>query len=254
MSLTLKMDEAMFAQDVRRLSKLLRKDLGETLKGQGKLYVKDCILYTPPVVRGGIGESLSAQRRVGEKAIEKNIKRAYQSPEDIKILQNPKKGTLGHSINVLLRKKRYEEAESLMTRKANLRILGVANKAGKQYEQGRVRGRYRKTWSFFVTNPKSIKTLINVKKKRVGIGKHGWSKAAMALGINLPNWISRHTSRPSGIYNENLTGESPSIEVGNNVPYIQDSGKELQVMQKAMRSRAIKLQKQVEATVKAVFK
>lgn len=253
MSISLKMDEGLFARDVRRLSAVLKQDLGKTLKDQAKLFVKDCVLFTPPVLKGGIGESLAAQRRVGDKSVRESIQRAYQPVDSIKILAEESGSNIGKSISKLIRKKRLEEATAL-SRKAGLRIHGIVQTAGKQYESKRRKGRYRDNGSFIVANGKSIKTLINKKVKRVGIGKHGWATPASRLGLKLPNWITRHAGKSSGTYHDDLRSDSPSITVSNNVPFIQESGKDLRVMAKAMSSRTRNIGKQLESTIKASYK
>jgi hypothetical protein len=120
------------------------------------------------------------------------------------------------------------------------------------HQQARGRnGRVKAGRPWLILNAKSIRTVERIRLAMVGNAKSGWMKAARALGLALPQWIARGAK---GIYESHLAGDKPYIIMGNPVPYIQATGAELRIINRAMKNRVVLIEKEVAKAHAAVMR
>ncbi len=253
MSLAAKLDIASFQRQIRDLAKITGRTVGEELDGQGRLFVRDCVTLTPPFTPGrNFLDSPAAQRRVGIKATGEQVKKAFTDLRKLDMYNAD--SAAGKYLRRLTREGRWEELNQAL-KKFGIRAAGVARKATSadhklaRNRQGRVTKDPRR---IFVVDERSIAALVRAKTKRVGLAKGGWVKAAQGLGLKLPNWITDKSR--SGVFTRGRDPTKPYIVVGNVVPYIQQSGAELRIMDRALKNRQRNLPKQVESALKAKLK
>ncbi len=250
MALAAKLELASFERQVRELARLSGRTIDQELDGQGRLLVRDCVTLTPPFTPGSnFTDSLAAQRRVGIKATSEQVKKAFGDLRKLKMYEADT--AVGRRLRKLAREGRYEDLRQLLDR-LGIKVSGVARAAtSEDHKRARnARGRVPKDPKrVFVVNERSIAALVRQKTKRVGIAKGGWTKAAQGLGLKLPNWITKNAR--GGVFTRGKDPAKPYLVVGNVVPFIQQSGAELRIMDRAMKNRLRNLPKQVEAALQA---
>jgi len=262
-------DRGHWANQMRRLNSALGQTMEETLNGQAKLLVQDCVKATPPFTPGkNFSESLAKQKAVGERAVHRDLARVYREAGGIKSLTQ---GRLAKRIAKLVM--RGDEAKAVEELKlSRINVVGIERRATRAYveKQRNKRGQvpYRKNQVTLIhdgTIPEFIASAFNDKNRpsdpiltelleerlaRVGNAKSGWDLAAQNLGLKLPKWIKRQKGAGFGIFRREGKGIKQAITVGNGVPYIQDTGRELGIINWAMRNRVRNIEKQIRMTLK----
>lgn len=125
---------------------------------------------------------------------------------------------------------------------------------GKRISRGRVQyatslgsrtrdiGRWKEDSRMVVTHSDFAKYL-NVVKRRVGIGKAGWTPALKALGIPVEGYVTRHGQKYGTVKDRLGNRSSPTFEATNEVGYI---ARQPQIVDNALRTRGRWLQGQIE--------
>jgi hypothetical protein len=262
-------DRVQWANQFSRLRAVLGKSIEETLDSQVKLFVRDCIKATPPFTHGkNFSESLAKQKEVGERAVQRDLARVYREAGGYKSLTQ---GRLARRIaRLVMRGDETKAVEEL--RFVNLNFKVIERRATKGYieSQRNKRGQvpYRKNQVALIHDgqvPAYIAAAFNSKNKpedpilrelledrlaRVGNAKSGWALAAKNMGLKLPKWIKSQKGAASGLFKRTGSGLKYQITVGNGVPYIQKTGKELGIMKWAMKNRERNIEKQIRMALK----
>jgi len=214
--------------------------------------------FTPPRAKSiRIGDDFvpwAEQKRIGQRAINADIHKFFHhlgpsAEEQVKL----SKGGIRYWLN--------REGEVYGVDETNLALTSARGKMHDRRRQFWSRGRLHK-------QPKAMRvgraTIIgqmaaptrNIKGyatwlgKRIGKAKHGWIKPAQALGVKgVPKWISGQTGS-SGIFKQSGHAKWPAYIIGNNVPYIQQSGKELGIIRQALKWSTHALEKQLRETIR----
>ena len=250
MSATFNLDIKPWADQVRKLDKrLATKTFPELLKQQGKLFVRDLILATPPFDKTTIDGPLNAQRKVGVQAVTTDTKRLFQPMPKVDTLAAGDKRAA-----FALRK--YIRTGALEALSTMLRRLGALN-SGVVYEatealqttRRNAKGRIpKKGFPIIVLRGRTILALVNLLKGHVGKLKAGWMPAAKKLGVSVPAWISKH-STPGSVHDNSRKLGNPSIMVSNNSAFGPQV--EHKIVEYAIEKRRGSMQKQIEALVNA---
>lgn len=252
MGLLLQIESAGFERDVRRLAQLTGKSLQVVLDEQGRLFTRDVVKATAPFSPGqGWTESLAAQHQVGRKATERQIRGLFRPLSSLSVFTSQSR--TGRRLRSLASTGNFDEAGELL-KAIGLRTQGVVPAATRELHEANrnSRGRVTKKANYFVRDGRSIESLVRRKMSYVGRAKAGWVKAASALGLPLPGWITKWAS--SGIFYRSGPPESPAITIGNAVPYIQQSGEEDRIIDWALNNRRRNLPKQIEHTMNALIR
>lgn len=256
-----------FDRAAKALSHGLRQDTATVLRRIAKNFVKDCVKFTPPFGEGTSQESFAAQRRIGVEAVRSDIEGMFRPfgqfdfdanrstvlafvEEKSTFFNRPENAGLRQRTLDAIKGNRWDDVRKIFqdTSMPIVRFRRTATEAlhdNARNRYGRVVGSY-KSHPYFVAESDSIKRVLKENVNKVGMAKGGWAKAAAALGLSLPRWITRHGS--PGVFEETKGGfwRWPSIVVGNAVPFIQDTGKELRIIKRAMDNRIYAMRKELE--------
>ena len=251
----LELDEARFRLLAQEISNRSGKALDLVMHTYGRRTVELCIRSTPPFNFGSRhSESGQAQKKVGLEAVKQGVKQAFRPwPDVLKFADegDAKKRSLYAGITRVVRKRNWSKADYLVSK--NLRrthgFVLVATKQlhSEQRRKGRVPGN---RMPYIIPTAVSRNALIRYREKKVGFAKSGWIPAAIALGSKLTgfDWIKgRGGETYGGITLPNPGGKGPrEITVWNGVPYIQQSGGELRIVEDAMQSVTRNMQKEAD--------
>lgn len=250
-----KVETAQLENALRALASATGKELRRSLREDlGRPLVADLIKFTPPNTwRGARRQSHTEQRKIGRERVTKDLNRLFLGRKQLDALRKAK-GTLGASIaravkvgdialaNQLLERGKWREAAALEPTRALHRAARDS------------RGRVAKRASgIFVHNEAARREFLADRLRFVGLGKSGWNTAAD--GVGLPD---RH--RPAyiralggdGVYTEEGSAAAPVMTLGNNVPHIQAAGRELRIIDAALKVRRQLLPRQLEQTLRAI--
>lgn len=246
MSLLFKIRVEEFRTQVSRLVTLTGRDAGEVVKSEGRLLVQDAMRMTPPFANAPSTESLNAQRKTGEKAVERDINKVFAKLKSLKVRDKRIRKDLARAI-----RKRDFARVKIILKYMKLPVEDAMREADpavhehKRDRRGRVQRNKNKVW---ILNEPSLNRIIREKKKHVGKAKAGWAAAARGLGVKLPNWITRHSS-PGAFKDNTKDPKQPSITIGNLVGYIQAAGSDLRIMQRAIQNRTRNLKAKLEKII-----
>ena len=237
---------ALAAATGKELRRALREDLGRPL-------VADLIKFTPPnKFKGARQQSHPQQRKIGQTMVRSDINRLFKSPRSIGLRKGKKR--LGAQIALAIEAGDIALANLLLTRghwrqTAAYEPTRALHRAARN-SRGRV-AIYAK--SIFVHNEAARREFLADRLRFVGLGKSGWNTAADGVGL-----ADRH--RPAyvralggdGVYTEEGSADSPVMTLGNNVPHIQEAGRELRIIDAALKVRRQLLPRQLEQTLRAI--
>ncbi len=215
-----------FEDSLRKISTLTGRALQEILKQQAGLIARDAMRLTPPFGKAPLKESMASQRKLGEKAVEKDVSLAFKPLKDYRIVGREwhfEHGNLGVQISKAVRKQDFALAEALLE-KIGIKPLAIVKDATLALHQQKGGRNHRfKGPAYRVANERSIARLTRQIKSQVGEAKSGWMKAIRMYerAEKVPNWITRHGER-GGIADEQASTDKPSVTVGNSIDYVQD--------------------------------
>lgn len=229
-----------FAEQLDGLVKATGKEAGRVVRDEARLFVKDVVKHTPPFGETPSTETLNHQRKIGEAAVERDIRRAFVALEELKVMQGEETALVGR-LRELARQGKVQSIHDILRDELNFKNPNVAARVDPEWHEtqrdkrGRVPGGKRRP-RMVILNEGTIRKQIRAKQRRVGKAKGGWAAAADALGVKLPGWIKRHGS-PGQVQNRLDNIFNPSITMANLVGYIQGTGAELQIVNRALRNR-----------------
>lgn len=251
MSLLFKMRLAEFGAQINEIVKVTGREAGEVVRQEGKLFVQDAMRMTPPFSTGPSTESLNLQRKTGENAVERDIRKVFQKIDPGKVRDRRIRKDLERAI-----RKRDFAGIKIILQYLKLPVADVLREAdpaihdAKRDRRGRVQRNKNKVW---ILNEPSLNRLIRGKKSHVGKAKAGWADAARGLGLNLPGWITRHSS-PGEFKDKTKDPVRPSIVVGNAVEYIQAKGAQLNIINRALANRIRNMKAKLEKVARSGWK
>ena len=242
-----------FANAGRELMEEMGKTEADFLKQQGRLLLDDLVHMTPPFTKGSTGKGITSQsyamqRKVGENAVKRDIKKVfrpfsplgrylarkstdkymqqriadYAADGNLTAIRTIVKAMLGSKTDV----RREVEPALHMARRNN---------------KGRVTSSQPIT---FILNERQLKAYIKEMQAHVGFSKSGWAQAASALGYKLPNWITRHNA--PGLFRDDSANKlNPSLTIGNVLKWSNDYSP-LSIVETALKIRTESMQKDMQ--------
>jgi hypothetical protein len=178
----------LFNRALERFIEHERMDRIEAIRKVSRVFTDTLIQYTPPLDNGR-----KNPRRIGEKAVERDIRRAAK-PLTLRGWKNPRIREAIKTRDVRVLNAIFDAAG--MNMKA-VRWNPELHQAVRQ-SRGRVR-----RWTGLVTpDVAEQKRYIKRIKEHVGKARGGWAEAAIRLGSKQPGWIARH--RTEGSFSDTL--------------------------------------------------
>lgn len=233
---TISIDTRRWNELALSLSVALKKDAGEVLRDESRLFLKQCISFTPP-----------RNKKQGENAIAQDILGGSKTSRGIVQPIKPymEKSTQRNGYRVLFADKAgvvhaVEDANwkpgagmDEIQRRHNASRGGNRNRVmtGRGYT---MRGKMRMVQKLF-TEESTIKSFLKSTFKKVGRLKAGWIPAFTRLGGKAASWIQRHRSGARGYVVDNSTNPTaPFIAMENHAAGV---GETKRIVNNALRAR-----------------
>lgn len=241
-----------------------RRTVGDVLRDVMKALVRDIVKLAPPFKSLSVRESFGEQRRIGEQAVKSDIERVFLPLESLRIYNSETR--LGKEIKRATDNNRKDVLEILFQRSLkrgaispqlmdavdDSNFLATVNPADHKSQRNK-RGRVRKDPRRFAVRQSAIDRYVKTMQKRVGKLKAGFSAAAQKFGVSLPSWIRRH-SNGGQVVDQSNSILNPFILLRNTVSYVADQNSTLRFAAIAMRNQAGKIERQLEAKLKGLWK
>lgn len=251
-----RVDYSQFDKAIRRVIDETGRAAGKVIHQQARLFVRDAIKYTPPTGKAPISESFNAQKKAGEQAIKNDIGAIFRAADELDVISNPSSKGARAAVN---RFKRTGDAAGMQ---AFLRAIGINAKVEQALTLGlhsahrsRATGRTLRGQAHhhLIMQKKTINSVTKILLARVGMAKAGWLVPARALGVDVPNWISRHSGQ-AGLFRFTENAKGITIEMGNSVRYAQKHDDKNRIIQRALNRRAESMGNQLNAAMGIVFR
>jgi len=242
MSLTLTISTAQLRNAMNQLVVDVGADGRLLLKEEMRLLLSEILRKTPPTKSPKGDEVRFNARQRGNTAVENDMRR-LASPLDWKNIEIPSLAKAVHGrnipvINAILANLGGKwKGKTILPNVAAIQASHLQNRN----RYGRIRGRYNQL-SFLGDWSKYTRTI----KTRVGWTRAGWIKAAQAVGLTLPAWVTRHRAYAPGGYfaptpsNMTITAINGAIKIPN---YFERH------VVPAVKQRARSMQREVAAIV-----
>lgn len=233
----MKVDASRFNRAMDEMLKF-SNDAKKVIRQQAALLVKDLIHLTPPFSDKPSSESYNVQRRVGEKAVERDIRNGWIAIDSLEVFSSQTK--TGKRIRRLFKNGSWKELQELLNQIGFKRLMRVESELTKQWQDSArdKRGHVAKGahGRGAVGKQRELDRFVKLRQLRVGAGKAGWKPSASMVGHSIPAWIGRHSSMGTASVKEGR--DSIEFTFRNFVPHIQLAGRELKVVQTALDNRA----------------
>lgn len=231
----------------------------EVLPQVAKSVIRDVVKVTPPLEKLSVTESWATQKKIGERAVAMDIASAFVPLDQLGIFRNPKDSVLNRVAVKALRNGGPEELADILERFGykNVTPSRIIDEPTEELHdplrgsRGKVL-RSRRS-SYYVRRTAKVKAFIRKKQKLVGKLKSGWVTAAVALGVKVPVWVSRHR-QPGGFVNRSRAVWNPFIRAWNDVSYAKRQNQDLRYIAIAMRNQVGKLERQMVAKMMGKWK
>lgn len=261
------LDTREFSQALRDIMAISKKEPQKVLRGEAKLAVRDAVRYTPPFGKSPIHESFKAQQEAGKAAIKRELiggrassatgARRYAGiflvAKDYMLGNKPSQRTV--RLYTTKDGKVYGVEKELFQPNASTSDMSAHHKkfrgADGHVTQAGARTRDVGRWRFvdkMVVSAAAMNRYLRFVWNKVGIAKSGWKMSAQGLGLNLPNWITKHSS--NGVFMDTGNKSEQSVTIGNLVSFIQKAGGELRIMQRVLNNRVYSLRTRLEQALK----
>jgi hypothetical protein len=236
-------DKAGYDRKVRQFAALQRRDLGAVIRDETRLAILECMERTPPFdgakMKGG-------GKAAGERAVRRDVPKSLptaragslQGEQDLSQCrgQGPSRRHQGVSPQC----KRFGGVASLPT--------GQHHSAQRD-RRGRVRQGGQ--WQAILQADAIARYLARI-LYRVGYARSGWNKAAHQFGAAVPGWVAKH-SAPGHVADLTRGTETPIAEAANTLPWIQEAGRRLHIVQWALKAREKNLEGKINREVSKSF-
>lgn len=170
-----------FARYLQRQISISRLTVEQVVRREAKGLVRNAFRYTPPMAGRTFAKGFQASR----KAIKRSVGRAL-------VMRN--EGTVQRSLQTVRNQARRQALENLAAQLAVqpaglVQFIKSNQRPDKHYPDAAPR--------HFSTVDKR-KAVILLLERTIGATAAGWCRAALALGITVPQWITRWQSRNAG--------------------------------------------------------
>jgi hypothetical protein len=245
-------NEAEFRNELGLIAQISGRALADVILQQAALFTKDASGFTPPFGKAPSTESGGDKKKIGNKAVKRDIERAFSSVQNLRVYQPVGEGApfnkaFTDSLRRAVRRKDTRLVSDLLGR-ASTKFAGrkVAESPSVELHNSmrNARGGVTKTRSIFILRAQSaINSFASRIQTHVGLGKAGWNEPLNKLAVKPPAWVQKQT-RSVGIFKQE-GGDTPSVTVGNAVPFVQSSASRIEA--NAWNNRMRNATKQREA-------
>lgn len=209
------------------IAKLQGKTKQEVVLDQGALFCRDSIALTPPFGKTPLKEAKGDQRKVGEKAVLRDIQRAIRGMDKMWAMRKP---GIDKAFKRLSRTRNTLAAEQFLKDVGFKRVAGVVDAASEDVHNSlrSPRGKvHRGLAQFFTWKAASVDRLKRLKLRAVGRAKAGWLVALTAIDAlrgkstyKPAAWVARHNNEP-GSFSHMGSDDVFGIICANQIPYAQ---------------------------------
>lgn len=229
-----------------------RTDIAEALRIQAKRTTGLVVRMTPPMKSLAALEPWGTQKRLGEAAVERDVKRLFTPLDEV-----------AGSIKNPALKERMEEAVAARDMPSVFALMNVLKMPQDVVRQPTEalhnrwrdnRGRVRRQRSrYLVISRGAVNAFVRMKKRLVGRAKGGWAAAANVLGVALPAWIKRHPEQ-GAILDEADKRDDPSITIRNTVSYMQRLEADVRFVRLALKNAALRMEGELKKRAEAAWR
>lgn len=209
------------------IAKLQEKTKREVVLDQGALFCRDSIALTPPFGKIPLKEAKGDQRKVGEKAVIRDIQRAVRGMDKMWEMRKP---GVDKAFKRMARTHNTLAAEQFLKDVGFKRVAGVVEAATEELHNSlrSPRGKvHRGMAQFFTWKAVSVERLKRLKLRAVGRAKAGWLVALAGIDAlrgkstyKPAAWVARHSGEP-GSFSQMGTDDVFGIICANQIPYAQ---------------------------------
>ena len=255
---TMALDEAHFARTAMELATVSGRALKDVVGQFAKIAIQECVRMTPPMTYAEASEESGlSQKKIGMNAARAGVNRSFRAWKDVVDAGNTAVGrSLYAGVSRAIRKRNWGAADRMIQRGFR-RTKGFVQAATKElHNLQRRKGRVpNNQFPYIVPTSISINRLVRYRQSHVGFAKSGWIPAATALGSKLAGfaWIRGKGGEAYGGITL-PTDRNPELVVWNGVPYVQESGRELRIVDRAIKSTIYKMGKAIEAITAKRFR
>ncbi len=256
--MTFKPDIDLFQNAIKELATLLGKSVKEVVLDEASFFARDSAKMMPPFGKTPIKESWSAQKKLGERAVDLQVNRAFKPLDYFKKWKNDK------VVKAMLRLATVKKFNPLAIEHAirqmgMKRISGVIEKPtedahnASRGSDGRVRKRQAQ---WFVRRKADVDRYAKSQLAELGKMKDGWMVAlskidAMRKKVTaVPAWITRHNETRGTLDIHEADKGDFGLVASNTVAYAQKHAS--QAWKQALQARYIGAQKRAYMTLKAM--
>ena len=246
MNQAIQVDMAGLHKQMHRLAAVTNKTTEQVIANQMGLLLRDSIAFTPPFGDAPIEEGFPAQKQIGLKAIDWQIRSLFYPIVDTKVYKDDSK--IGAAVRRLHRKKDIVGLEAVFHRgKFTQEVVRDATSQLHEINRNNWGRITAKRPRYLVVNKPSIKRLILAEQKKIGLGKSVWWPAISRINgfrktpIRVAAWAKKDKS--TGYLVKIQSGNNIGFEAANTVPFLQKHEKH--IMRRAAENRARNLPKEV---------
>lgn len=199
MSLRLDIDFNEVALRIQRYVNELGRLAPVVVRDTTRLLIGDLLKITPPKTR-----------RQGEKAVERDVRRAM-TPFEAGKVKMPR-------LRKLVRERNYDAVNSILKRAGSpWEVFPVS--ANLHQSARDKRGRVRRSMQRGVLDRQAWMTYVKKVKGSVGKLKAGWNAAYRRVGGLIPSWISRHGDKDGAVIDMTGIKDDPRIVITHTAPH-----------------------------------
>jgi len=247
--MSVSLDTTSFDQALGLFMSNSKRDIKVVLRQQAKLLTADCCKLTPPFSTAVFGnpasESFAAQKRIGDNAVKTQITGLFMPAAKLSDVKGG--GERAKTLRGYIASGEFQKFKTYLDRRKVQTPFFEAATAGLHSASRDRRGRVHSKANVIILKADTIRDLLKQKLAHVGKAKAGWRTAAQKFGLNLPSWITRH-STPGTAIDDTDNPTNPSVTIQNLVPYASDLAADPQnrIIERALAFRTRAMLRQVE--------
>ena len=247
--MSVSLDTTSFDQALGLFMSNSKRDIKVVLRQQAKLLTADCCKLTPPFSTAVFGnpasESFAAQKRIGDNAVKTQITGLLMPAAKLSDVKGG--GERAKTLRGYIASGEFQKFKTYLDRRKVQTPFFEAATAGLHSASRDRRGRVHSKANVIILKADTIRDLLKQKLAHVGKAKAGWRTAAQKFGLNLPSWITRH-STPGTAIDDTDNPTNPSVTIQNLVPYASDlaSDPTNRIIERVLAFRTRAMLRQVE--------
>jgi hypothetical protein len=242
-------NEAHFRNRLAALGRLINKSVEEMAVDVMRLGVEQAIRLTAPFNKGqSFTEALGAQKRLGEAAVRRDIRRVFHDEAPLESSE------LLQSVYRVLKTDGPQAAKNILESGSIAGLTPLEAPTQSVHNKTRIRGRVPERPSMRYPVQGGLDAYIRTKVRNVGKTKAGWIPAARQLKAArkaMPAWVTRHSS--PGSLEITRQGDRVVYRAVNRVWYVGFSKAHRDIETRVARSMQNNIEKRI-VKVRAAIK